>query len=109
MPREFTPGRVRAARWIAVAADLVQITLLPFWLGPEAPVTAVVNVAIDVVVGIVLCVVLRPHWAFAPTFVGEAVPLLDVVPLWTGAVLFVTRGQGGPPGADPLPPPPPAA
>jgi hypothetical protein len=36
------------------------------------------------------------HWAFLPTFLAELVPGLDLVPTWTAAAFFVTRGQGNP-------------
>jgi hypothetical protein len=33
------------------------------------------------------------HWALLPAFVGELIPGLDLVPTWTAAVLFATRGK----------------
>jgi hypothetical protein len=36
------------------------------------------------------------HWAFLPTFVSELIPLWDLVPTWTAAVFFATRGHGKP-------------
>ena len=89
MPAPFPLQRVKLARWIAIAADALQIGLVPLWLTP--PVAAGVNAAIDVVVCVILCFVLRPHWAFAPTFVIEMLPVVDVIPLWWASVLFVTR------------------
>ena len=102
MPSEFSPERVRLARRIAMAADVLQVALLPLWLAP--PAAATVNIVIDIAVGAVLCKVLRPHWVFAPAFVGEAIPLVDVIPLWWASVLYVTRDQVVPPDAAKLPP-----
>ena len=102
MSEPFTRQRVRLARTIAVAADLLQIALLPALVAP--PVGEGLNIAIDVAAGAALCMILRPHWAFAPTFIAEAIPVVQGVPIWTAAVLFVTRGPVAPDSAEPLPP-----
>ncbi len=97
MREDLTPATVRAARLIAVGTDLLQIVLLPFFFpGGFSPV----NNVIDVVVAAVLLRLLGWHWALLPTFVAELVPFVDLVPTWTAAVLFVTRGRavGAPPG-----------
>jgi hypothetical protein len=80
--------RVRAARIIAVAADLLQIALFPVFVpGAVAPW----NDALDVVVAAALVWLLGWNWAFVPSFVAELVPAFDLVPTWTMAVLFATR------------------
>lgn len=92
-PVEPSPGggrwRVRrhlAALSIALAADAVQIGLLPLFMeGAAAPW----NDALDVAVGAMLLTLLGWHMAFLPTFVGELVPLLNLFPTWTAAVMFV--------------------
>jgi len=97
MRDDLTPATVRAARLIAVGADLLQILLLPaFFPGGFSPV----NNVIDVVVAAVLLRLLGWHWAFVPTFVAELVPFVDLVPTWTAAVFLATRGRavGAPPG-----------
>lgn len=94
----YDPRRVRIARAVAVAVDLAQLAATPF---PGIGTALVVG--LDVAAAVFFCVYLRPHWAFAPTFLAEAVPLVDVVPFWTLAVVLVTRGQGGRPT---VPPPP---
>jgi len=38
------------------------------------------------------------HPLFLPAFLAKLVPGLDLVPTWTGAVLFVTRRSGSPDG-----------
>jgi hypothetical protein len=79
-------ARGLAALALAVAADLVQIGLLPFFVeGAAAPW----NDALDVGVGAVLVALLGWHWAFLPAFVGELVPFLNAFPTWTAAVVFV--------------------
>ena len=80
--------RVWLARAIALFVDLLQIVLLPLALGGAA--SPVVD-ALDVVTGIVLIAMLGWHWSFLPTFLAEILPVIDVTPTWTIAVLFVTR------------------
>ena len=91
--------RILIARVIAVAVDLAQFALLPAELTP-------LNNVVDVVTGVAMLVLVGWHWAFLPTFLAELVPFVDLVPSWTLAVMFATRGQGAP-GAPAAPPPPP--
>ena len=93
MSPRATPSlaRVWAARFVAVAADAIQIFAVPAFLGGAA---SPVNDALDVAVGIVMVVLLGWHIAFLPTFVAELVPVLGIFPTWTAAALFVTRGRG---------------
>ena len=86
------PGRRRLlARWVAVAADLLQIVVLPaFFPGILSPL----NGALDLLVGFAMVLMLGWHVAFLPTFVAELVPFVDLFPTWTLAVFFVTRKRG---------------
>ena len=95
--------RILIARVIAVAVDLAQFALLPAELTP-------LNNVVDVLTGLAMLVLVGWHWAFLPTFLAELVPFVDLVPSWTLAVMFATRGQKAPepPGAPPPPPLPPA-
>jgi len=95
--------RILIARVIAVAVDLAQFALLPAELTP-------LNNVVDVLTGLAMLVMVGWHWAFLPTFLAELVPFVDLVPSWTLAVMFATRGQKAPepPGAPPPPPLPPA-
>ncbi|HSP94593.1 MAG TPA: hypothetical protein VLU06_08570 [Thermoanaerobaculia bacterium] len=84
------PGRVRAARLIAVAADIVQIVVFPLFApGLASPW----NNALDLLVAVAMVLLIGWHWAFLPSFFAELVPGLDLVPTWTAAVFFVTRAQ----------------
>jgi len=97
--------RVLTARIIAVAADAVQVGLLPLFVG-GAP--TVVDAALDVAVGIAMVALLGWHWAFLPAFLVELVPGIDLAPTWTFAVLLVTRRtgwSGAPPPSAPTEPP----
>jgi len=84
----LSPSRIRTARAIAVAADLIQIAVMPAFAGGGL---SLVNDALDVVVAILMVGLVGWHFAFLPSFVAELVPGLDLVPTWTLAVWFVTR------------------
>jgi hypothetical protein len=86
-----TRGRILAARVIAVAADAVQLGLMPLFAG-GAPTG--VDAVLDVVVGIVMVALVGWHWAFLPAFALELVPAVDLAPTWTIAVLLATRKTG---------------
>jgi hypothetical protein len=83
-----TPRRVQAARVLGVVADAVQLGLLPLfaegWASP-------LNDALDVVVGVAMVALVGWHWAFLPAFLSELIPIWDLVPSWTAAVLIATR------------------
>lgn len=93
-------GRVRAARLVAIAADVVQLAVFPLF----APgIASPVNDALDLAVAGVLTWLVGWHWSFLPSFVAELVPGLDLIPTWTAAVLFATRGQAAVPRSAPPP------
>jgi hypothetical protein len=85
------PSRVWLARTIAIAADFVQIVAFPFFLpGAASPWSD----ALDLAVAAAMTVLIGWHWAFLPSFLAEVVPGLDLVPTWTAAVFYATRGLG---------------
>ena len=86
------PRRVRTARIIAIAADVVQLVFFPAFVGGWV---SPVNNALDVVVAVIMVRLVGWHFAFLPTFVAELVPGVDLVPTWTMAVWFATRGGRG--------------
>jgi hypothetical protein len=83
-------ARVWVARALAVAVDAIQIFAVPAFFGGAA---SPVNDALDLAAGVGFVLLLGWHIAFLPTFIAELVPVLDLVPSWTAAVLFVTRGR----------------
>ena len=84
----MTAGRVWAARAIAVAADALQIFVTPlFSEGGASPF----DVALDIAVAGAMTTLVGWHWAFLPSFAAEMVPVVDLVPTWTAAVLIATR------------------
>lgn len=90
--RALAPGRVRAARAVAIAADLLQIVVFPAFLPGAA---SVFEDVLDAVVALLMFLLVGWHWAFLPTFLAELIPAFDLVPTWTAAVFFATRGQKG--------------
>ena len=89
-PSPRATSRVWMARVLAVAADGIQILLLPlFGEGFASPL----NDGLDVMVGLTLVWLVGWHWAFLPSFAAELVPGLDIFPSWTTAVWFATRGR----------------
>lgn len=99
----LTPKRVRAARVLGVVADAVQLGLLPMFVGGWV---SPLNDALDVVVAVAMVALVGWHWAFLPAFFSELIPIWDLVPSWTAAVLIATRNA---PGGAPAPPPEPKA
>ena len=83
-----TSNRVKAARVLGIVADAVQLGLLPLfvegWVSP-------LNDVLDVVVAIAMVALVGWHWAFVPAFFAEMIPVFDLVPSWTAAVLIATR------------------
>ncbi len=86
-----SPARIWAARGLAVAADGIQIFAVPAFFGGAA---SPLNDALDLVAGAGFILLLGWHFAFLPTFIAELIPVVDIFPTWTAAVLFVTRGRG---------------
>lgn len=96
------PARIRVARSIAIAADVIQIAGFPlFASGAASPV----NDVLDVIVAVALTWLVGWHWSFLPSFAAELVPGLDLVPTWTAAVFFATRSGRGRGLSRPPPPP----
>jgi hypothetical protein len=86
--RSTSIARIRAARAVAICADLIQIGF-PFIFG-EGFLSPFQDV-LDVVVCLTMIALVGWHWAFAPTFLVELVPFGDLAPTWTIAVFVATR------------------
>ncbi|HEY7352596.1 MAG TPA: hypothetical protein VH596_07485 [Terriglobales bacterium] len=80
--------RFQSAMVLAVTADALQIFVFPFFAeGGLSPFDDILDLAIAAV----LVRLLGWHWEFLPAFVGELVPGVDLVPIWTLAVSNVYR------------------
>jgi len=86
---KILPGpRFRAAMLLAIAADILQIAVLPAFVeGAMSPADDV----LDFGVGALMISLLGWHWEFLPSFLGKLVPGVDLVPFWTLAVANVYR------------------
>ena len=81
---------MRAAWFVAVAADTIQIVVLPvFAPGGISPA----DTAVDLGVAFILSKLMGWHWAFLPTLIAELIPGFDLFPTWTAAVGYVTWQQ----------------
>jgi len=90
MIRPLSKIRIRVAWAIALAVDAIQVAA-----DAAGPVGWFLGAGLDLITMIVLWAMLGFHWAFLPSFVTEAVPYLNLAPLWTLAVALATRGRGG--------------
>jgi len=80
--------RFRAELILAMAADALQIFVLPLFAGGAlSPADDV----LDVLEAAVLVHLLGWHWEFLPAFAAELVPGFDLVPCWSLAVASVYR------------------
>lgn len=89
MAKPLTKARVRVAIAIAVIVDALQIGMQA-----TGPFQILLDWPLDLLTAALMIGLVGFHWAFLPTFLAEAVPWLDVVPTWTLAVVFATRGRG---------------
>lgn len=81
-------ARFRTAMILAMAADALQIFVLPmFSEGALSPADDI----LDLAVAAILVRLLGWHWEFLPAFAAELVPGVDLVPFWTLAVGNVYR------------------
>ena len=73
---------MRAALIVAIAADVLQWCFGPFgWAGADQ--------VIDIVAMICTCWLLGFHPLLLPTALLEFLPMVDLLPTWTGCVLLV--------------------
>jgi hypothetical protein len=79
---KLTPARIRSAYGVAIIADAMQMMLGPLgWLAADQ--------VIDAVAGLVTWRILGFHPLLLPTFVVEILPVVDMLPTWTGCVALV--------------------
>lgn len=78
----LTSSRIKAAYAVAIATDALQFGLGPFgW--------AFADEILDIIALIATTRLLGFHPLLLPTFILEAVPIIDVLPTWTGCVAIV--------------------
>ncbi len=90
MKAKVSRGAWVAAFGVAICADVVEICLSPlFSEGFASPFDNV----LDVVVCIILTVLTGWHLAFLPSFAVKLIPVADIAPTWTLAVLIAARSR----------------
>jgi len=89
-------GRQKLAWTLAIAADALQIAMLPVFAGGLA---SPISDALDIAMTAAMIFLLGWHFAFLPTLIAEFIPVVNLVPTWTAAVWLVTRTQKPPTGA----------
>lgn len=78
----LTGSQIKAAYAVAIATDALQFGLGPFgW--------AFADEILDIIALIVTTRLLGFHPLLLPTFILEALPIIDVLPTWTGCVALV--------------------
>jgi hypothetical protein len=80
--------RVWLARGIAIVADIVLIACFP--VTSEGVISPLAD-GIDLAVAVILTLLLGWNIAFLPSFLIKMLPVADLAPTWTLAVLFATR------------------
>ena len=85
---ESARSRFRIALCVAIVADIVQIVGFPLLVeGAGSPADDI----LDAAAAVALTGLLGWHWEFTPSLIGKLVPGIDMVPLWTLAVISVYR------------------
>ena len=75
---------------IAIGADAIEMGLMPlFSEGFASPVDDLV----DAVVCAILTMLMGWHIAFIPSFIFKLIPMVDLAPTWTIAVLIASRSR----------------
>jgi len=77
-----TTREIRLAYAVAIATDVLQIALGPFGI-------AFADEALDVIAAVATSRLLGFHPLLLPTFVVELIPVVDMLPTWTGCVAIV--------------------
>jgi len=81
VPR-LTQRRILAALAVGVVADFLQVALLPLeWMFAQQ--------IVDVIAMGLTIWLLGFHLLLLPTFVVEFIPIVDMLPTWTGCVIAV--------------------
>lgn len=90
---QLTRGRAVLALTLALGADAVQILLGPLgW--------TFLDEGIDLIMMVATCGLIGFHWLLLPTFLVEVVPIVDMLPTWTGCVVAVITLRRRKPGSE---------
>lgn len=94
----LTPGRVVLAFVVALAADGIQVLLGPLgWTFFDEIIDLITLIAVSYLIGF--------HAMLLPTFLVELIPVVDMLPTWTGCVALVVALRRKQQTASTTPPP----
>jgi len=77
------------ALFLALSADATQWVITPLFA--FAGLGEVFDAAVDTAMAVTLSLLRGFHWAYLPTFAAELIPGVNLVPLWTIAVLLTWK------------------
>ncbi len=83
----ISANRIRVAWMVAILVDALQIGLLPITGG----LSLWVDKPLDILAMALLWRLLGWHWALAPSFLFEFLPIAELAPTWTLATWIVVR------------------
>jgi hypothetical protein len=79
-----------AAYAIAVGVDILEIGLTPLF---SEGIASPLNDVLDVIAAALLTILVGWHFVFMPSFLLKLVPVVEIAPTWTIAVVIATRSQ----------------
>lgn len=82
-----TTRRIHAAWIIAILVDALQLGLFPV----TGTLSTWVDKPLDVLAMVLLWRLLGWHWALAPSFLFEFLPIAELAPTWTLATWIILR------------------
>jgi hypothetical protein len=75
---------------VAICADAIELGLMPFFSeGFASPA----DDFLDAVTCVILTLMMGWHFAFMPSFLFKLIPMVDLAPTWTIAVLIASRSR----------------
>jgi len=83
----ISANRIRVAWMVAILVDALQIGLLPLTGG----LSLWADKPLDILAMALLWRLLGWHWALAPSFLFEFLPIAELAPTWTLATWIVVR------------------
>ena len=82
-----------AAYAVGICADLMQLCIIP--LLPDGFLNPLNDVS-DAIACIILTRLIGFHFAFLPSFLIKLIPVVEIAPTWTLAVIIATRNLRAP-------------
>lgn len=81
------PKRIQVAWMVAILVDATQIGLFPV----TGALSTWLDKPLDILAMVLLWRLLGWHWALAPSFLFEFLPIAELAPTWTLATWIIVR------------------